>query len=648
MTEPMKPVRVDDIYRHRHLQELSSASGSAHALVVMSRANRRKDGYDSTAWLLDTSRDGSEPARRITSPDFGVRSAVMAPDGSRVAFIGSRDSRKGAQVQVMDLRHAGDAQPVTDTADPISSLIGWSHDAACLLALQTVPWKEDEHDDPEASDRPIVVRYLPYKIDGAGIRAGRRTRLVSIDVATGDVTPLVGGDFDVSDAMWSPDGTRLAYARKRDGMQRHQSDLWLADADGRNAHRLTTDLYAVSGIRFSPDGRRIAFGAGRIEGDSIVQLYIHDIASGRRDCPKGDDLQLEGATVIWHPDGQRVATIASRRGLFEIAVLHVESGDVTSIRRVRHVTALGASGDGLAFTAASVRQLDEVFRVDWDGGNERRISAFNRGWFSKRLRPRVRKRGFDVPDAQGGTERVEAWVMLPPKGDGPFPALVDFHGGPQSVTLLDFASHPYWYALAARGYAIVAPNTVGSGGYGGEFARRLIGHWGEYDLPQVEAILRHLRDAGVVGRKVGCYGKSYGGYLSAWAAAMSDTFDAAVVSAPVANLQSHGGTSDSGYYVTPYSVGAELHESSEVYARLSPVEHAAKLTTPTLLLNGQDDQRCPLGQCEELLAHLIRAGNARCMMVVYPGGSHSLSGSGKPSHRVDYHDRVVNWIADHV
>lgn len=125
-------------------------------------------------------------------------------------------------------------------------------------------------------------------------------------------------------------------------------------------------------------------------------------------------------------------------------------------------------------------------------------------------------------------------------------------------------------------------------------------------------------------------------------------FKAAVVSAPVTNMQSHGGTSDTGYYVTPYAMGADLHESAECYARLSPVEYAAKVGTATLFLNGQDDQRCPVGQCEEMFANMVRAGHAHSMMVIYPGGSHSLASSGRPSHRVDYHGRVVGWLEHHV
>lgn len=644
----MQSVTPDDVYLHRSLQDITPSPDHSRAAFVVARAGRGKDGYHSTAWYVDTSADAPRP-RRLTASRFDARSLVVSPAGDRLAFLSQRDDDAGQQVHLIRF-DGGEATALTRAEPGIASLLGWSRDGRRLLATQKMPWKEDRFDDPEADPRPVVVRHLPYKMDGAGMKAGHRTRLVEIDAASGEVRPLVEGDFDVSEGTWSPDGTMLAFSRTREGRQRHQSDLWLARGDGREARRITDDLYSVSGIRFSPDGSRLAFAAGHIEGDSIVGLYLHDVASGRRTWAGGDALQLEGASIVWHPDGDRVATIAARRGLFEIAIVDAQDGRARRVELgLRHVTALAGSRDGLVFVAASVRRLDELYTVDWDGSGLRRRTSFNRRWFGQRLRPRVAKRRFQVPTEGGGTETVEAWLMRPPEGEGPFPLVVDFHGGPQSVALIDFASHVYWYDMIARGYAVLAPNTVGSGSYGGEFARRLTGHWGEYDLPQVEAIVEQLRSEGIADReRLGCYGKSYGGYLSAWVAARSDKFKAAVVSAPVANLQSHGGTSDTGYYVTPYAMGADLHEAAEQYARLSPVEHASKVKTATLFLQGQDDQRCPLGQCEEMFANMVRAGHETSMMVIYPGGSHSMAGSGRPSHRVDYHRRVADWLGRYV
>jgi dipeptidyl aminopeptidase/acylaminoacyl peptidase len=235
-------------------------------------------------------------------------------------------------------------------------------------------------------------------------------------------------------------------------------------------------------------------------------------------------------------------------------------------------------------------------------------------------------------------------LLLPPQGDGPFPLLLDFHGGPQSVAQIDFSSHVYWYELCSKGWAVLAPNAVGSSGYGQACAERLNGRYGELDLPQHLSIIDTLQSEGLADDRIACTGKSYGGFLTAWAIGRTSRFKAAVISAPITNHESHFGTSDTGFYVTPYGMGGEPADMQERYDRLAPIHHAHEVTTPTLLLQGDDDQRCPLGQTEEMFAALVRRSDAPCTMVVYPGGSHALASTGKPSHRVDYHRRIVRWL----
>ena len=141
-----------------------------------------------------------------------------------------------------------------------------------------------------------------------------------------------------------------------------------------------------------------------------------------------------------------------------------------------------------------------------------------------------------------------------------------------------------------------------------------------------------------------CTGKSYGGFLSAWAVGHCETFRAAVVCHPVADVEAHAGTSDSGYYVTPWMMGGELQAQRERYRHLSPTTYCHRVRTPTLLLQGEADGRCPIGQAEAMFAGLVRCSDAATELVVYPGASHALSKSGRPSHRRDYHQRLVDWV----
>jgi dipeptidyl aminopeptidase/acylaminoacyl peptidase len=159
-------------------------------------------------------------------------------------------------------------------------------------------------------------------------------------------------------------------------------------------------------------------------------------------------------------------------------------------------------------------------------------------------------------------------------------------------------------------------------------------------------VLETLHDEGLVNGRVGCAGKSYGGFLAAWALGHTDRFTAGVVAAPVANVLSHQGTSDTGFYVTPYALKAEETEDPATYRRLSPLVMFENLSAPTLILQGESDARCPIGQSEDLFARAVRHSDAEVVMVIYPDGWHTMSASGRPSHRVDYNKRCARWLIE--
>jgi len=649
----MKPFIAEDLYRHRSIHGLQGSPAHGQVVFTVARALESVDDYRTRVWQLAPGGEGR--ARPLTAQGFPMRSPLLDPAGGRLAFLSQRGD-DGDQVYLMRL-DGGEARQVSHCDHVPQALQGWSRDGTRLLLTVQVPWAEDAHDDPgQGGSRPWVVNHLPYKLDGAGPIVGYRAHLLELELHSGQARVRVEGDFDVKEARWSPDGRRLAFVRGRSGAQRHRSDLWLADADGSNARQLTSGLASVSGIAWSPDSTRLAFAGIRREGSSLSRLWLLDPDGGEPWRPAGD-LQLEGGSIAWHPGGDRLATLGARRGLHEFVVVGCGAGGQATGRDecevlavttgLRHVLGLCASGDRLVFIATSVRRPDEVHSVRWDGSDPRRHTAFNRRWFAARSRPRVAKRRFEVPDGDGGTEKIDAWLLRPAEGDGPFPLLLDLHAGPESVVRIDYASHPYWYELCANGWAVLAPNAVGSASYGRAFARRLHGRWGELDLLQHLAIIDTLQRERLAGDRLACTGESYGGYLAAWAIGHSSRFSAAVVRAPVINLESHSGTSDTGYYVDPYAMGGEVIESRDRYHRLSPLTDCDAVSAATLLLQGEQDQRCPLGQAEEFFAHLVRCGRAPVRMVVYPGAAHSLSSSGRPGHRVDYHRRLAAWVRDH-
>ena len=122
-------------------------------------------------------------------------------------------------------------------------------------------------------------------------------------------------------------------------------------------------------------------------------------------------------------------------------------------------------------------------------------------------------------------------------------------------------------------------------------------------------------------------------------------FAAAVAGGVVSDLTSIGGTSDDAHLINAIELGAmPWHEADrERLAAMSPYTNVDKVETPTLVLHGADDVRCPVGQAEQW-HYALRERGVPTRMVLYPGGSHVFPLLGKPSHRIDYGTRVVEWV----
>jgi dipeptidyl aminopeptidase/acylaminoacyl peptidase len=487
---------------------------------------------------------------------------------------------------------------------------------------------------------------LPYKSDGLGYVLDRQIHLFLVDASTGSARQITKGSFDVRAVAWSPDGQRLAFARTRDERCAHRTDIWSIDVDGEDATQMSSHVASASFPKWSPDGRCVVFSGAGNEGDAQIRMWMIDSQEGTVRTVGDDDIDVvDGGSLTWDEDSRGISFIAGRRGLQEIGHVDLSDGRYSTIATgLRHVSALGVTANRrLAFVAESPAKPNQLYVCDSDGGSERCISSLN-AWWDDRTSASVTLRGFDVPDGDGNTERVEGWVIRASANGPAGPLLVDIHGGPASHALLAFTSHPYWNVLVSHGWTILALNAVGSSGYGRSFSGRLRGRWGDIDLQQHLAAAEQLRQAGDVDGRMAVIGKSYGGYESAWAVTHGTQFRAAVIAAPITNLETHFGVSDSGYYSDPFDMGGTPLDVHDNYALLSPARYAGKVRTPVLIINGKEDNRCPMAQAEDFFVKVMRFTSTPAELVLYPGADHHFYESGKPSQRADVMSRIVSWL----
>lgn len=639
---------VDDLYLHAKVASLHTVPGAASAVADVRTVDRENNRYASALWRCPM--DGSPP-RQLTGGGHLDSSPRLSPDSRWIAFVSDRGDTP-SQLHMIPLDGATPRQ--VGTLPGGVEEIRWRPDSARLVVTAEVPVDPDlrgRRGPPPGErpdDAPEVVWRLPYKLDGSGYILAREVHLFDVDLASSASRQLTDGAFDVMGFDVHPDGERIAYSRTREGRFAHCTDLWVRDSDGTDTQLTTTHATVMSPV-WSPDGASIAFTGAVLEGDAEPRLWRFVVATGQVLPLSGDTLDVADPTSLcWSPDSRRILFVDAHEGRQRIAAVDVADASLSVIRGGdRQVAALAWNHGKFLFAVDHPAQPSEIWWCDGHGAEERQASDFN-PWWRDRAPISVEARRFDVPDGSGGTESVEGWLLRPAGATTPGPLLDDLHGGPASYALFSYDSNVFWQVLCSAGWSVLLLNSVGSSSYGRAFCRRLSGHWGELDWPQHVAALEQLKRDGVCDDRIAVSGKSYGGYLSGWATAHhTGLVKAAVVMAPVGNIETHYGTSDGGYYSDPVYVGTAPEFDREVARRLSPLQYIHKSRTPTLFLQGKEDERCPKCQAEELFVTHMCASDTPGELVLYPNEGHSFLASGMPRARADASRRIVDWVRLH-
>lgn len=223
---------------------------------------------------------------------------------------------------------------------------------------------------------------------------------------------------------------------------------------------------------------------------------------------------------------------------------------------------------------------------------------------------------------------------------------MEVHGGPHGHHGYGF--HSVVELLATNGYLVLTVNPRGSATYGRAFADAVVADWGGQDwLDLLAAVDLVAAREYVDPERLGICGYSYGGYMTSWAIGQTDRFKAACCGAPCFNLVSDYGTSDMGLYWDPIEFGVTPWDDPDWFRAHSPSTFADRATTPTLISHGEADNRCAIGQGEEMFAALLRAG-CETEFVRYPGASHAFTHTGKVGQREDFLARWLDWFRRHL
>jgi dipeptidyl aminopeptidase/acylaminoacyl peptidase len=209
-----------------------------------------------------------------------------------------------------------------------------------------------------------------------------------------------------------------------------------------------------------------------------------------------------------------------------------------------------------------------------------------------------------------------------PIGELP-PLIVKAHGGPtgNTSTALDLAVQ-FW---TTRGFALLDVDYRGSSGYGRDYRRALNGNWGLVDLNDcVDAALDVVGRGLADGDRLIVRGGSAGGYVVLCALAFTDEFAAGATYYGIADLVPFA-TGDTHKFEMMYehTLVGPWPEQEEKYRQRSPINSVERLRTPTLVLQGADDEVVPPSQAETIVKAL-EANGVPFAYLLFEGEGHGF------------------------
>jgi dipeptidyl aminopeptidase/acylaminoacyl peptidase len=239
---------------------------------------------------------------------------------------------------------------------------------------------------------------------------------------------------------------------------------------------------------------------------------------------------------------------------------------------------------------------------------------------------------------------IHGWLLRPP-GDGPFPLVVDVHGGPVWLHRPHYVgASGLRLGLLRRGYALLLPNPRGSSGRGQDYATRVLGDMGGADTHDYLSGIDALVERGIADpKRLGVMGGSYGGFMSAWLVTQDSRFAAAVAIAPVTNWVSEHLTCHIPHFCEQF-LGDPMTVPGGKYHTRSPIMYASRARTPTLVVCGALDRNTPPGQALEF-HHALRLHGVESVLATYPQEGHGVR--SYPA-LIDFGARAVSWFEKHM
>ncbi|MGH8116533.1 MAG: prolyl oligopeptidase family serine peptidase [Rhodanobacteraceae bacterium] len=627
-----------------------SPDGNALAFLTI-RSDFVHDRYDATLRVMDL---GDRQSRVVVEGMRDLHGPRWSPDGRTLAFI-AKVGKQDSQIYTVPAA-GGTPEQVGDVPNGVEQF-AWSPDG------KTIAYVTPDDSPLSAADRRthhdlFTIHDDDYLIDKAAVPS----HIWLLTVANGAVRQLTHGPTSVletappfgggiSSPVWSADGRWIAYTQQANGddADSDRTRIVAVDVATGEQHPVTDQNSYEYNPRFAPSGDTLAWlyphGPGPI---SDMDAFVGSPDGGARDISADLDRDLM-PKIAWLPDGSGVIGMADDHVGVSLYVQPLHgNGHAIDLGGLNALAFAVSSQGALAVVADDATHAPELYLLRTVDSKPTRWTDLN-SRVGASAHPRSVEVRWKAPDGQANDG-----ILTYPNDYVPgtkYPLVVWDHGGPEASSSEGFDTNeigPLRDLFAADGYLVFEPNYRGSDNLGNAHEHAIYRDPGNGPNSDVMSGIRMLEKQGIVDEsRIAATGHSYGGYMTAWLIAHQHFWRCAVVGDGAVDWTEEYELSGVGNLAwTRDSLGGTPWDkaSAALYRTGSPITYAGDITTPTLILSGTDDVTVPITESFALY-HALASRHVPVEFIGIPGAHHSPQ---DPVHRELYYGAIEKWVVRHM